>query len=253
MILKYIPALVMIGVLALSGCKTDRVAKDIAAIRKAGDAAGAREQAVSELDVDAGNLSLWRELAMSDVALSESRTSPDIVTASRYLNEAALICAAMYEFRGAKLDEKWRSVATQTAQHTVALADRVVSGVVVETARGRTRLKATPLTDIELETERFVDPDAMEKAVKFATPLILFARRLGPLVATGIAANADEMEKRIAQMGDNTNLSERLVDGRCKVYTERTTECLNAAVQDLKDKGSFQTETIFQNPIIETQ
>jgi hypothetical protein len=250
---KQVLTVVLLGAAVLAaGCKSSTAVKDVIALRKAGQPGDAREKAVAELTNDAGSLALWRELAMTDVTLSESRFTRDLSASVRYLNEGALICAAVYEYKGQKLDEKWLSVATQAVQHTVALADRVISTVNVETVRGHTRLKAAPLTDVELEDERFIDPDEMEKTVRRAIPLIFFTERLGQLVSTGIGGNVEELNKRIMQMGQNSNLSDRMVEGRCRVYTDRVAQCLTAAEQDLKENGYFKPETIFENPIIET-
>jgi hypothetical protein len=242
-------AVMVIGLFLLTGCQSERRAKQVAAVRKSGKLKEAREMAVEELQKDPDEMSLWRELAATDLALCERPASSDIPAIYPALIEAALLCTAVYE--NGKMDEKWQTNASRTAAQTGTMANQILNEVEVVTERGRTHLRSEPLSGVELQSERFVDPADMEWTVKHAVPLIFFSRHLGPVLSKDFESNVRNLENRLEQIAENTNISEALLNDRRRVAEEKVTRGLDAASQDLKDSGSFECETIFHNPMLE--
>jgi len=237
------------GVILLAGCRSERVAKQVAELRRSGKVEAARKTALEELQKSPDQLPVWRELAATDLAICERPSSSGTAGSYPLLTEAALLCTAVYE--SGKMDEKWRSVASRVAALTATAANQILNQVDVETVRGKTHLKSEPLTAVELESERFVDPEDMEWTVQHAVPLIFFTRRLGPVLSQSMDSNVQILEKRLAQMAQNTNISEDQLNSSCKRIEEKTASSLAAAAGDLNGPGYFEYETIIPNPALQ--
>jgi hypothetical protein len=242
-------ALLLMGSLALNGCSTNRVAKEVAALRLERKADAAREMAIAELQKEPKNLRLWRELAATDIVLARERAVPPENEPYRYAVEAALICAAMSEHNKGKLDEPWLAVASQTVLRAMELATTGLGGVSISTARGKVTLERLGHSDID--PERFVDTDGMQWVVKNTVPLMVFAQQLGPVVSIDFSKNAQEYDARVSQMGINSNITMSQVQAQRDRASAATSKQIAAAVQDLDDLGYFQAETILGNTILE--
>ena len=252
MISRYLCVALLAASLMVCGCKSNQTVKDIAAARKAGKADAARELALAALEKSPDNLLLWRELAATDVVLADAHVAPEDPAPYRKLTEAALICTAVYEHNHGKLtDDAWKATVSRTAQMTVSLANRALNNVEVTNARGKSHLGHRPLTEVELQSERYVSVDDMESAIRQAVPLILFARHLGPVLSNDISSSIDELEMRVQQMGQNTNITTDTVNRRCAWVTEQVVKTLDNAAEELTDTGSFQFDTILHNPLFE--
>lgn len=251
----------LICALILAGCSSEKAAKTIRELRKAGDLAGARHQAVELLTANPNQMPVWRELAWTDEALSRLAMEEDRQRTA-YLIEGALICVAVCERQeGRAPDEEWAPLVRLVRADLIARGARTLNGVTLqlhqETRRGgfdaggleelfdeRGHRRMTP----EIRSWTGADPADAEAAVGRYAPLKALSMRLPAAIGEPTPLDVEtELSQRAERWQVPLEQLLRVFEAR-----DRNVEAVCSRIQeDLHEFGHFLPTSVLDHEILQ--
>ncbi len=253
-------------IITVGGCVSDKLAEEIAAQRKAGDAAGARQKALATLTDKANQAEIWRELAFCDEALYRDPGS-DEDARQRMLVEAALLCAGVCgRNNGTPPDPRWGAICTLVAGHLQTCRKYTLDIVKLRPAERR----EPPIRNLQEWREHLaeindplylpesphveymyeVEPAEAQAAVYRYACLQSLAWRL-PHTTRAETASREVVMDDVRRWAESRNLSASLILSGYEAGEQVVTTAYTRTVEDLQDPGNFQVSTIVNNGILE--
>jgi hypothetical protein len=259
MILKQIPAILVLSTAVLMSCQSHKVAREVAALRRSSDLTAARDLAINSLRASAKDMELWRELAATDLAIFAKAESLNAEPVS-YLLEVALLCASVYAHDSGASQEQWQAMGRRVAVEALTLSNRMLDDLprTEVISKHVTERFADPNIPRELQRQDYIittqsrhdwitDIPIATKVIRQSSALLEYTQRLpqenAALMSTiqGVDSHINSLPRFIS------NLSSSLIDDNRQQVQRAVTARIDAATTELQVHGHFTLATIQQD------
>jgi hypothetical protein len=245
------------------GCKSGRTAKQIAEIRKGGNAPAAREIAVKALEEDADQMEVWRQLALTDLWLAKNPAQYSLDPA-KCLSEAALMCMAVLKHEEGQASAEWISIGRQIGVDAISQANRLLTSIPTTTEKSTIARQRTFNTEFEenlgydehvyeVETTytKVANLETAGLMIRQAAAALYYVQNI-PQENGGLETHIQQTDSAFFGLTRRiSNISGPFITDQRAAVDAAMAAALEQALRDLDNEDSFEAATILRNKLLE--